>query len=85
MKKLNKIGLLFGIIYCVILLFAFISYPNQDNLMTGLIIHGVLGVDAVGRLTWTNVILIAVFQLILFYFLGNFISIIINRIKSNRI
>lgn len=56
------------------LIASFIAYPGADNLITGFLIHALFGVDALGRMSAADVLVVAGLQVSVLFGLGYLIG-----------
>ena len=78
-KVATRAGATLAGIWTLFLAVSFLAYPKPDNLATGLLIHALLGVDALGRLTWGAVLAVAVLQVGACFGIGYVIGLLLGR------
>lgn len=78
-KAARRTGATLAGIWALFLAVSFLAYPKPDNLVTGLLVHALLGVDALGRLTWSAVLALAVLQVGACFGIGYLIGLLLGR------
>ncbi len=81
-KSATRTGATLAGIWALCLAASFLAYPHPDNLVTGLLIHALLGADALGRLTWGAVLTLGALQIGACFGIGYLIGLFRGRVRE---
>ncbi len=81
-RAATRAGLVFAVVWVLVLAAAFVIYPRTDNMITGFLVHAWLGVDALGALSVGGVVVVAILQLVACFGLGYVVGILFSRFRG---